>query len=293
MSNVVCFGEMLWDIFPSHRKIGGAPLNVALRLTSFNHDVTMISAVGKDDTGNKLIDYLIKNDLNTECIQQHEAHATGEVNVILNDKGSATYDIKYPRAWDKIVLTDNSINTVDNSDAFMFGSLITRDEVSRKTLFQLIKLANYRIFDLNLRPPHYSKEILIHLMEASNFIKFNDDELYEVSIFMGSKYNSLEQNLHYIAKKTNTRHICVTKGQHGAILLYDNILYYNSGYQIEVSDTVGAGDSFLGSLISKLLNKVDPQSAINFACAVGALVAQREGANPKISISEIDSFMNP
>lgn len=293
MSNVVCFGEMLWDIFPSHRKIGGAPLNVALRLTSFNHDVTMISAVGKDDTGNKLIDYLIKNDLNTECIQQHEAHATGEVNVILNDKGSATYDIKYPRAWDKIVLTDNSINTVDNSDAFMFGSLITRDEVSRKTLFQLIKLANYRIFDLNLRPPHYSKEILIHLMEASNFIKFNDDELYEVSTFMGSKYNSLEQNLHYIAKKTNTRHICVTKGQHGAILLYDNILYYNSGYQIEVSDTVGAGDSFLGSLISKLLNKVDPQSAINFACAVGALVAQREGANPKISISEIDSFMNP
>jgi fructokinase len=110
---------------------------------------------------------------------------------------------------------------------------------------------------------------------------------------MGSKYNSLEQNLMYVADKTNTKHICVTKGHHGAVLLYNDKLYYNSGFLIKVIDTVGAGDSFLGSLISQLLNGVNPQTAIDFACAIGAMVAQSEGANPNFLRSEIDDFINP
>ena len=293
MANVVCFGEVLWDVFTSHKKIGGAPLNVAWRLASFKHCVTMISAIGSDDNGKGIIDFLEKKNLNTNCIQKLENYATGEVHVTLNDKGSASYDIMYPRAWDKIVLTEPSKDAVKYSDAFVFGSLITRDVVSRETLFELIELASYKIFDLNLRPPYYSKEVLIYLMNVSDFIKFNDDELYEVSAFMGSKYNSLEQNLYFISEKTNTKHICVTKGEHGAVLLYKNTLFYNSGYKIKVVDTVGAGDSFLGSLISQLLNNINPQKAIDFACGVGALVAQQEGANPKINTSEINAFINP
>lgn len=137
-------------------------------------------------------------------------------------------------------------------------------------------------------------------MNEADFIKFNDDELYEVSQYLGSKYRSMEQNIRLISEKTNTKHICVTKGHHGAVLLYDDKFYYNSGYLIKVIDTVGAGDSFLGSLISKLLykvnpllNKVNPQEAIDFACAVGAMVAQSEGANPKITESEIRKFIYP
>lgn len=293
MPNIVCFGEVLWDVFPTHKKIGGAPLNVALRLASFNNNVTMISAIGNDESGNVLVDYLIEKRLNTSCIQVFDNYETGKVKVILNDKGSASYDIKYPSAWDKITVTSPSIDAVKTADAFVFGSLVTRDETSRNTLYKLIEFAKYSIFDLNLRPPHYSMEVLQYLMEKANLIKFNDDELYEASWNLGSKYNGIEQNLNYIAEKTNTKHICVTKGQHGAVLFYNGKLYYNSGYQIKVKDTVGAGDSFLASLISQLLNNVDPQDAINFACAVGALVAQEEGANPNISASQIDAFINP
>jgi fructokinase len=130
-------------------------------------------------------------------------------------------------------------------------------------------------------------------MEKADFIKFNDDELYEVCKTLGSKYNSLEQNIKFIAEKTKTTKVCVTKGPHGAVLLYDDKLFYNSGFQIKVMDTVGAGDSFLGSLISQLLGKVTPQKAIDFACAVGALVAQSEGANPKIAKEHIEGFVNP
>ena len=128
-------------------------------------------------------------------------------------------------------------------------------------------------------------------MNKADFIKFNDDELYEISAYLGSPYHSLEQNMQFIAKKTNTQHICVTKGSHGAVLFYNNLLFYNSGYKITVADTVGAGDSFLAGLLSKLLAGIAPQEAINFACALGALVAQEEGANPKISKESIKAFM--
>lgn len=293
MSKITCFGEVLWDVFPTHEKIGGAPLNVALRLNSLGHEVYMISAIGNDKRGTSLLNYISENGVNSDYIQTKEHLKTGVVQVTLNNKGSASYDITYPCAWDAIDLNKKSIALVSNTDAFVFGSLVARDDISKKTLFELIEVSEYNIFDLNLRSPHYTKSLLIHLMDKADFIKFNDEELYEVSAYLGSKYLSMEQNIRFISEKTNTKHICVTKGNHGAVLLYDNTFYYNSGYLIKVKDTVGAGDSFLGSLISQLLNKIHPQKAIDFACAVGAMVAQSEGANPKITLSEIKTFMNP
>ncbi|WP_111309387.1 carbohydrate kinase family protein [Confluentibacter sediminis] len=293
MFKIICFGEVLWDVFPNHQKIGGAPLNVALRLQSLGNDVSMISSVGDDALGRKLLDYIAENGVNTEHIQITDAFKTGKVQVTLNEKGSASYDINFPSAWDHILINDTSIGSVKGSDAFIYGSLATRHHVSKNTLFQLLEYAPYKVFDLNLRPPYYSKDLLIHLMNKADFIKFNDDELYEVSGYLESKYHAMEQNIRFISQKTNTKNICVTKGSHGAVLLYNNKLYYNSGYLIDVKDTVGAGDSFLASLISKLLNNVDPQEAIDFACAVGALVAQSEGANPKLTTSQIEDFINP
>ena len=293
MTKIACFGEVLWDVFPTHKKIGGAPLNVANRLQALGNDVTMISAIGEGGNGVKLLDYIKEVGIDPSCIQVHNEYKTGKVKVMLNEKGSASYDIKYPRAWDKIRLTEINKSAVKNSDAFVFGSLAARDDSSKGTLYKLLELAKYKIFDLNLRPPYYTKELLIKLMNEADFIKFNDDELYEVSQYLGSKYRSMEQNILFISQKTNTKHICVTKGHHGAVLLYDDKFYYNSGYLIKVIDTVGAGDSFLGSLLSQLLSKVDPQEAVDFACAVGAMVAQSEGANPKISKKEIEAFINP
>jgi fructokinase len=129
------------------------------------------------------------------------------------------------------------------------------------------------------------------LMLKADFIKLNDEELYEISQQLESPYNSFEQNIKFIAEKTNTKHVCVTKGAFGAVLYYNDKFYYNSGYFIKVVDTVGAGDSFLASLIVRLLRGKSPQKSLNYACAVGALVAGYEGANPKISEKEITKFM--
>lgn len=290
-SKIVCFGEVLFDVFPTHTKIGGAPLNVGLRLASLGIETQIISRIGQDAKGMELLDFIEANDVSTTYIQTDSHYSTGEVSVKLDEKGSASYTINYPVAWDKIEATPEAHDIVNSADAVVFGSLVCRDTASYQSLLSILNVAKYKIFDVNLRAPFYTKELLSDLMNKADFIKFNDDELYEISAYLGSPYHSLEQNMQFIAEKTNTQHICVTKGSHGAVLFYNNQLFYNSGYKITVADTVGAGDSFLAGLLSKLLTGIAPQEAINFACALGALVAQEEGANPKISKESIKAFM--
>lgn len=287
----VAYGEVLWDVFDQVKKIGGAPLNVALRMKTLGCDVAMISCVGNDQDGDAIIDQVKSMGLETNAIMQSENFPTGLVNVTLNERGSATYEINYPSAWDKIVLNDFAKKVVADADVLIYGSLVCRDEVSRKSLEELLKTKVYKVFDVNLRKPHYSYEILEQLMHSADFIKFNDEELLEIAKAMHSPFSSLEENMQFIADKTKATGICVTKGKHGALLLWDEKIYENTGYPVQVADTVGAGDSFLAALTTSLLTGKDPQSAIDFACAIGALVAASPGANPIISASKIEELM--
>ena len=286
MYEFACFGEVLWDVFPDHEKIGGAPLNVALRLNSFGNQVAMISAVGRDNLGDQLMSFLGESGLKSEYIQVQQ-HETGKVNVTLDNRGCASYDIKYPAAWDFIELNDENLDLAKQAKVFIYGSLICRNSISKETLFKLLDCANFKVFDVNLRAPFYSFELLSELMAKANFVKFNDDELGLISKNLGSQQTTIEGNIEFIAQKFNVTHICVTRGGDGAVLWINGQFYYNSGYPVIVKDTVGAGDSFLASLIHKITSSNDPQEALDFACAVGALVAASEGANPKLSESDI------
>ncbi|MEY2868738.1 MAG: hypothetical protein RIR01_1201 [Bacteroidota bacterium] len=289
---VVAFGEVLWDVFGNEKKIGGAPLNVALRLKTLDCDVAMISCVGSDKDGDLIINQVKNLGLDTDAIIKSEEFPTGLVNVTLNERGSASYEIAYPSAWDKIVLTDLARNLVSQADVLIYGSLICRDQVSRQALNELLQMQLYKVFDVNLRKPHYTYDVLEELMYSANFIKFNDEELLEIAMAMNSPFKGLEENIHFIAEKTKTNAMCVTRGKHGALLLWEGELYENGGYPVEVSDTVGAGDSFLATLIASLLTDSLPQMAIDFSCAVGALVAAAPGANPAISFSAIEKLMS-
>jgi len=291
MLNIICFGEVLWDVFPNHKKIGGAPLNVAVRLQSFQNKANIISRIGKDSEGEEIVSYLNEKGIGAENIQFDEQLKTGKVKVTLNEKATASYEIKFPRAWDNIQLTESAKRITQAADALVFGSLITRSDTSKNTLYELLKVAKYKIFDINLRPPCYTSSALTYLMNEANLIKFNEEEVFEVANMLNSKSHSLEEDILFIAKQTKTQSICVTKGSNGAILFFNNTFYYNNGYHINVVDTVGAGDSFLASLISKLLKGDSPQDALNFACAVGALVTGSEGANPEISEEDIEQFI--
>ena len=287
----VAYGEVLWDVFGDKKKIGGAPLNVALRMKTLGCEVTMISCVGNDEDGKAILNHIKQLGLQTDTIMVSETFPTGLVNVTLNESGSATYEINYPSAWDKIVLNNAAETVVINADVLIYGSLVCRDQVSRESLEDLLQTNVYKVFDVNLRKPHYTYEILERLMLSADFIKFNDDEILEIAEALQSPFKTLEENINFISEKTNVTSICVTRGKHGALLLWKGQLYENEGYPVKVADTVGAGDSFLASLITNLLTDKDPQTAIDFACAVGALVAESAGANPEISYSRIEEMI--
>jgi len=291
--NAVSYGEVLFDVFGGEKKIGGAPLNLALRTASFGFPVAMISAVGNDEDGKVICDYVRENQLDTSGIMTTQNYDTGIVQVTLNERGSATYEIKFPSAWDFIEINNDTLNVVKNADVFFYGSLVCRNDASRNTLFRLLDSNSemFKVFDVNLRKPFYHIELLEQLMNKSDFIKFNDEEILEIAGELGFKSDDIEENIRFISEKTNTSSVCVTLGKHGSILLWNNQFYKHGGYPVKVVDTVGAGDSFLASLITQLLSDKNPETALDFASAVGALVASYSGANPKLQNDEIVEFM--
>ena len=291
MSRVVSFGEILWDKLPSGKVPGGAPLNFAYRLNSFQNSLSIISKVGDDSLGKGLTDFLNKNGLGTEHIQISKIYKTGEVNVSIDKNGIADYDILNPVAWDDISLNLKNIELTKNSSVFVFGSLICRNMTSRRTLKELLKIAPFKLFDINLRSPYYNMNLIEELMLSSDFIKFNYEEIEEISTIYINKKATLENMIETISEKTKTKNICVTMGEKGACYYTNNSFYYQDGFKINVLDTVGAGDSFLATLVEGILNKTKPQEILKKACAVAALVASKEGATPAVSMTEINDLL--
>ncbi len=293
MVRISCFGEILWDVFPTYRRIGGAPLNVALRLHRLGAEVSMISRLGRDPNGSEILDFFKKQGLKADLVQLDESLPTGTVEVHLDESRTATYTINEPVAWDAIETSAEIRNAVTGSDALIFGSLACRNKKSEDSLLSLIDLASFKIFDLNLRPPHYDLDRIFSLMLKADLIKMNDEEIEEVCTHLGLPGKNTTERIRALSGVLSPKTtICVTKGAEGAELLHENLLYENPGYPVKVADTVGAGDSFLATLSFLLLGGGDPQKALDTACAMGSLVAAKEGANPVVRKDEIENMLN-
>ena len=291
MSRVVSFGEILWDKLPSGKVPGGAPLNFGYRLNSFEKSLSIISKVGDDSLGKELIEFLNNSSLETKHIQISKIYKTGEVNVSIDKNGIADYNILNPVAWDNISLNSKNIDLTKNSSIFVFGSLICRNVTSRETLKELLKIAPFKLFDVNLRSPYYNLNLIEELMLSSDFIKFNHEEITEISSIYNKKTTSLESMIKTVSKETKTNEICVTMGEKGACYYTNNSFYFQDGFKINVSDTVGAGDSFLATLVEGILNKTKPEEVLKKACAVAAIVASKKGATSKVSLNEISDLI--
>ena len=290
---VICFGEILWDVFPDKKVIGGAPLNVASRLHSFGVPVAIISCLGNDENGEKAREYLEEVGLSLDFVQTHTNLETGTVSITLDESGSASYVINKPVAWDAIKLTPELISAVKETPFFLFGSLAARGAMNRNTLQALLNVAKYPIFDVNLRPPHFDISMVYELMQYAAFVKLNDEELDIICDRLGCEADKIEERIQWLATVTKTKSICVTRGANGAILFIDGQLYDHKGFPVTVKDTVGAGDSFLATLIHELLLKREaPCEALQKACAVGAIVASKVGANCSIDREELERFVS-
>jgi len=277
---VLCFGEALWDNFPDYKEIGGAPLNVAFHLKKLGVNTQFITRVGEDKIGSQILEFLNKVNFDNSLIQEDNKYNTGEVNISLDKSKSANYIIKYPCAWDKIEMSDHYIKVVENSDFFVFGSLISRDKISRETLLKLIDHANFKIFDVNIRDPYYDFELISFLMQKSNMIKFNEEELERISKDLGVISNSIENKIIEISKMTSTELICLTLGEKG-VVFYDSKFHYQDAINTKVLNTVGAGDSFLAMLIEGIISNKKPELFLKRAAALSSFVCSKYGPNPE------------
>jgi fructokinase len=289
-NKIICFGEILWDIFEDGKKLGGAPFNVTNSLKDLGADVEFISRIGKDFLGNEILKELKSRGVSTIFLQEDPIYPTGKVTVDIDSDGSAKYEIDNDSAWDYIEKETKTVKMVSDASAFVFGSLIARAK-SFEALNSFLKVSKFSIFDINLRPPFYNQSLLIDLMNKSDMLKFNDEELDIIANGLESPFNSIDKNIEFIAERTKTKIICVTKGKYGAVLYHHGDWFYNNGYRVIVKDSVGAGDSFLATLINGLIEKEPLQKTIDYACAMGALVANSFGANPTISKNDLESFI--
>ncbi len=289
---IICFGEMLWDVLPTGKQPGGAPMNVAVHLKNLGHNPQMISRVGNDELGKELFEFVIEKGLNTDLIQQGETHLTGVVKANVSNKNEVTYKIVQPVAWDYIQYDEALGDAVVSADVFIYGSLSARSATSAETLFRLLKKARFKVFDVNLRAPHYDQTTLEHLLSEANMVKMNAHELALLASWYAPNADE-ETAIVELATHFDVQTICVTKGEHGAMLWTAGQFYHANGFQVEVKDTIGSGDSFLAALLTCLLDGQSPADSLQFACAMGSLVATYQGATPFVSYSEIQSFLTP
>lgn len=280
-AQVICFGEILWDLLPSGKVAGGAPMNVAFQLNQLGVPVSMVSRIGDDNLGREIFDFLTEKNVPTDLVQRDKTQPTGIVKVALNERGQAHYEIVEDVAWDFIASENSAVEAVKNAEAFVFGSLAARSEKSRETLLKLIENARFRVFDVNLRKPFFSKKQLDELLEKANFVKMNDEELDIISAWHGFVGSENDKML-ALKKAFALDLLIVTRGENGAISLGETGFCSHNGVKVEVVDTIGSGDAFLAGYLSQFLQKKSPAACLDFGCQMGAFVATQRGGTPQL-----------
>jgi fructokinase len=287
---VICYGEILWDMLPDGPKPGGAPLNVAYHLHKLGVEVGIISRVGNDDNGSKLEELLVKWGVNKDLLQRDDIYATSEVLAKMNNGNEVSYEIVFPVAWDFISYTESMFRVLKPSSYLIYGSLASRNDVSRSTLSQLLKTNAIKVFDINLRPPFMNRDLLEDLLASADIVKFNQSELEMAQmVFSGALGNEATQ-VEFIQKRFNIREVIVTKGEFGAAYYINDHVHNAWGREIKVMDTIGSGDSFLAAFIAgHRLNK-PPEVIIRNAVAMGAFVAMRKGGCPDYELTAYEEL---
>ena len=279
---VLCFGEILWDFLPGGLFLGGASLNAAYHLHRNGVDVRLVSAVGRDVLGDELLRRCAAWGITVDHIARLDSVPTGYVRVAVGGNGDAKFDITPDVAWDQISLSAGTLAAAARAGALIFGSLAQRSAANRATLDRLLAAlppTALRVLDANLRPPYDDLALVGELARKASLIKVNADEAARLS---GAAAAAGEETCaRALAAQTGCRLIVVTAGARGAGLLRGDRWTWEPGRPVKVVDTVGAGDSFVASLVAHLLHGGFPDGEILArACRLGEWVASHAGGTP-------------
>lgn len=279
---VVGIGELLWDVLPTGKKAGGAPINFVYHATQLGAEGYAISAVGKDELGEEIVQELDNNHI-AHCIESVD-YQTGTVEVTL-EKGIPTYNIIENVAWDHIPVSSKAIEIVKKAKAICFGTLAQRNMDSRKALTELLSYAPedaLSFFDINIRQNYYSKELILDLLEKANILKINDEELEMLRPMMGLG-GDYEVCCKALLEKYGLKYVILTAGSKFSAIYSTDENSVIGTPKVAVADTVGAGDSFSGAFVYSILAGKSLKEAHRKAVNTAAFVCSKEGAWPEYS----------
>lgn len=282
---VVGIGEVLWDVLPEGKKLGGAPANFACHVSRFGLNGLVISAVGKDKLGDEIIN--VFNQKRLEYQLEKTDFPTGTVEVTLDNAGVPQYDIKENVAWDNIPFTKGIRQIASRTQAVCFGSLAQRSQNSRRSINAFLDSMpdsedSLKVFDINLRQNFYSEEIVRESLSKCNILKINDEELLIVKDLLSLRGRSQEELCNELMALGNLRMLILTCGTKGSMVFSQEGISVLGTPTVQVADTVGAGDSFTAAFISSLIKGKTVREAHQTAVNVSAYVCTQQGAMPPL-----------
>jgi fructokinase len=282
MLNAIGIGEVLWDLLPTGKLVGGAPSNFAYHTQQQGASSCIVSAVGNDSNGNEIKEALLKKNLTTDYIQTVD-YPTGTVDVNLNSSGEPSYSINENVAWDYISLPKNIDKQIKHTAILCFGSLAQRNAYTRNSIKKIIQKVNddcLIVFDINIRQSYYNKEIIQESLAFCNVLKLNVDELAILRSLLNLKGLDDKVVIEKLMKQYNLKLVALTYGSKGSVLMTPNNVSQLKTPKINVLDTIGAGDSFTATMAMEFVKDKSLDKVHQRAIEVSSFVCQSNGAMP-------------
>ncbi|HOJ66714.1 MAG TPA: carbohydrate kinase [Paludibacteraceae bacterium] len=291
---IVGIGEILWDVLPTGKVLGGAPANFAYHISQLGFDGFAVSAIGNDELGEEIIENLHRKNMN--FIIEKVSFPTGTVQVTLNDAGIPCYEICENVAWDNIPFTEEMKKLAQETKAVCFGSLAQRHPVSRQTIQQFLDIVPQealKIFDVNLRQHFYSKELIDYSLKKCNILKINDEEILLLSQLFDWNEKSDIDICKRLLRDYSLDMIVLTKGTNGSCVVTPHEISSKPTPIVEVADTVGAGDAFTAGFVAGILKGKSVPDAHELAVEISAFVCTQQGAMPTLPQELINKISSP
>ena len=278
---VLGVGEVLWDMLPAGKQLGGAPANFVYHARAMGADASLISRVGDDPFGREILERLFAFGVPACDVSLDAAHPTGTVDVELATDGQPRYVINEGVAWDYILA--DATESAAEADAICFGTLAQRNEASRASIRALLDASRpecLRVLDVNLRQDFYSAEILQQSLERANVLKLNDAELPVLAKLLELRASAPRERIAELAERYGLRLVAYTRGAEGSVLFREGEWSERGATRVEVKDTIGAGDAFTAAVTMSTLLKWDLSEMHAIADEVASFVCSQTGGMP-------------
>lgn len=287
---IVGVGEILWDLFPAGRQLGGAPFNFAFHCHRLGHAAVPVSRVGDDDLGREIRAAVRRLGLSDAFLQADPGHPTGTVSVALDDRGHPAFTITPDVAYDQLAWDDALQSLLGQARAVCFGTLVQRQPAARATVQRILRAAGpaVRVYDVNLRQHYYSREVIEVSLTASDWVKLNEDELVILRDLLQLSGAGDPATLADLRRRYGLDLAALTRGERGCLVQTAREEIDIPGRPVRVADTVGAGDAFTAGLLVYTLEGRPLAEAAAFANRLAGHVVASVGGTPLLDRSEVE-----